>query len=381
MNRSMCGGLLALVCFSMGCDVEGHSVPDAGSSVVPDSGFFNTAPVFELLPDTIGTEEVSFAGSFIVSDAETPAEMLQLSATSSDESMVPNDQIVLIPNPGQWVVWINPVVDAAGSVTITLTASDGQLTTSETFEHVISDVNDPPSFTTGGDVDVAINAGSVSLPWAIDVSPGNDFESEQAVLFVVASVQDPALFDVQPSMDASGVLSFTPKYGAFGTTSVAVTAEDSGGESSATEVFNISLSCQAAAPPASDFFVGSYSMVQDSGSDPFYASETFGDSQTVSIVADGHERSFDFSYFPGIFNSDYGFRMNLCDGEIFVRGRINSGGLGCPGSAHIGFGTLNPAATYEGDDSVLKVDVLDFDPPGDCDESPYPVSLTFSEVP
>ena len=130
-----------------------------------------------------------------------------------------------------------------------------------------------------------------------------------------------------------------------------------------------------------DFFSGQYLMEQLSGLDPFFASETFGDTQVVNIIADGYSRSFDFLYFPGIFDSDYNFTMTLACGEIYVLGTINAGGLGCGGS-NIGFSTGDPISSYDEtytDDDVIVVNVSDFKPDGSCDTGDYPVVLRFTK--
>lgn len=126
------------------------------------------------------------------------------------------------------------------------------------------------------------------------------------------------------------------------------------------------------------FFAGPYLMEQISGADPFYNSETFGDTQTVNIVADGNMRSFDFSYYPGIFNADYHFQMVLECGEMEIDGSINAGELGCGGN--IGFSTGSTVTTYDlADDAIITVHVTDFDPNGSCSNGAYQVELRFTK--
>lgn len=129
-----------------------------------------------------------------------------------------------------------------------------------------------------------------------------------------------------------------------------------------------------------EFFSGQYHIEQLSGLDPFYATETFGDTQIVDIVADGYLRSFDFLYFPGIFDSSYNFTMTLACGEIHVLGTITAGGLGC--GSNIGFSTGDPVSSYDPtyiDDDVITVNVSDFYPDGSCDTGDYPVELRFTK--
>jgi hypothetical protein len=114
-----------------------------------------------------------------------------------------------------------------------------------------------------------------------------------------------------------------------------------------------------------DYFAGEYLMEQVSGTDPYLDGETFGDTQIVTIVADGNKRSFDFVYYPGVYDADYHFSMSLVCGEIFVTGTINDGALGC--------GDVNFT------DDVITVNVTDFDPNGGCDEEEYQVVLRFTK--
>jgi hypothetical protein len=144
-------------------------------------------------------------------------------------------------------------------------------------------------------------------------------------------------------------------------------------------VYFAGLSCTSFDEP--DFFTGLYLMEQLSGLDPFFSAETFGDTQIVNITADGNIRSFDFLYYPGIFDSDYNFSMTLCCGDILVTGTINAGGLGCGGS-NIGFSTGIPVSAYDQtfiDDDVITVNVTDFSPDGSCDTGGYQVELRFTK--
>lgn len=129
-----------------------------------------------------------------------------------------------------------------------------------------------------------------------------------------------------------------------------------------------------------DFFSGQYLMEQLSGSDLFFDSETFGDTQIVTIIAENYSRSFDFMYFPGMYDANYNFTMNLECGVIQVIGNINEGRLGC--GSNIGFSTGDPVSAYDptyADDDVITVNVSDFNPDGSCDTGDYPVELRFTK--
>lgn len=91
----------------------------------------------------------------------------------------------------------------------------------------IKPVNDAPSFTLGLTVIAPRNSGSQSLPkWVTKISAGPN--ETQGLTFIVAA-NSPDLFDIQPSIDSSGNLSFTPKVGMIGSSTVKVQLQDDGG--------------------------------------------------------------------------------------------------------------------------------------------------------
>jgi hypothetical protein len=90
-------------------------------------------------------------------------------------------------------------------------------------------VNDPPSFTGGGDQTILLNATQQTVPgWASSILAGPPAESGQSVSFnVVAS--NPSLFTVQPAVAPNGTLTYTPAFLALGSSTITVTAVDNGG--------------------------------------------------------------------------------------------------------------------------------------------------------
>jgi len=125
--------------------------------------------------------------------------------------------------------------DTFGSATITVTLSDDGGTASggadtsapQSFTITVNAVNDAPSFTAGGSVTVNEDSGAYSAAWATSISAGPN-EGGQTVSFNTSNDNN-ALFSVQPSIDAAGVLTFTPAPNAFGTATVSVYAQDNGG--------------------------------------------------------------------------------------------------------------------------------------------------------
>ncbi len=118
-----------------------------------------------------------------------------------------------------------------------------------------------------------------------------------------------------------------------------------------------------------EFFTGEYSITQLSGSAPFGIGDAFTQ-PSVTVVANGDtNRTFEFSYDPGGFDSGYTLSFDLVCGEILnFSGSINSGSLGC-GDGSIGqTGSATVITTYDqsAGDASFTFTFNDFEPSGGC---------------
>jgi hypothetical protein len=118
--------------------------------------------------------------------------------------------------------------NANGTAVLTLVARDsfGLESAPLTFTIDLTAVNDAPTYIVGGPVTVLEDSAAYSQAWATNVSTGAANES-QTLTFSVTNSNNP-LFLVQPSIDPSGVLSFTPAANANGSATVTVNLTDSG---------------------------------------------------------------------------------------------------------------------------------------------------------
>lgn len=93
----------------------------------------------------------------------------------------------------------------------------------------VAATNNAPSFTPGPDLQVQEAAGEQVVPyWATNISAGADDEMDQQLTWDI-SVDNPALFDVLPTIDRDGTLRYTPGAYASGYAKVTVALRDSGG--------------------------------------------------------------------------------------------------------------------------------------------------------
>jgi hypothetical protein len=95
----------------------------------------------------------------------------------------------------------------------------------------VTAVNDVPSFTKGADQTVLEDAGAQTVnAWASSLSKGPADESSQTLNFIVSNNNN-ALFSSQPTIDASGNLTYTAAANANGSATVTVQIHDDGGTS------------------------------------------------------------------------------------------------------------------------------------------------------
>src|SRR3989339_322879 len=152
--------------------------------------------------------------------------------------------------------------NAFGSATVTVglsdnggTANGGDDTSdSQTFTLEATSINDEPSFTAGESQTVYEDTGLYTVAtWVVAMSTGPSNESAQTVSFNVTN-DDNSLFSVQPAIDSSGALTFTPADNINGSTTVHVTMQDNGGttnggdDTSAEQAFTIEISPTNDAP-------------------------------------------------------------------------------------------------------------------------------------
>jgi VCBS repeat-containing protein len=141
-----------------------------------------------------------------------------------------------------------PNTNYTGTDSFTYEATDGTtLSNVATVTLNVLLVNQPPSFTKGADQTINENSGSQTIAnWATNISPGPAIESTQTVSFNVSN-NNTSLFSVQPAIDSSGNLTYTPATGFYGTATITVAAHDNGGtvlggvDTSAAQTFVITV--------------------------------------------------------------------------------------------------------------------------------------------
>ncbi len=148
-----------------------------------------------------------------------------------------------------------PAANANGSAIVTVllhdnggTANGGADTSAaQTFSINVTAVNDAPSFVGGGNQSILATAGAQSVNgFATSLSAGPSNESTQALNFIVSN-SNSGLFSVQPTIDSTGKLTYTPSTSGNGSAIVTVQLHDNGGttngglDTSAAQSFQITV--------------------------------------------------------------------------------------------------------------------------------------------
>jgi len=234
----------------------------------------NTAPVIDTIPNQViaqGTDTGPLP--FIVSDNETLPTNLTVKVATANPGVVPLSGIVLSGKGSARTVQVYP--SGMGTAKITLTVSDGKLSTSTSFTVKVTGPNTAPAISTPDNL--IVPAGTVSSVVAFTIS---DAQKAAANLGVSVKSSNPAL------LPASGLVlggsagnrnvTLTPVPGQTGTSTVTLTVTDG----SLSTVTRFIYAVFDAAAPANAFPrpTGIYAL--DSGAGTQY---TRADGTTISL--------------------------------------------------------------------------------------------------
>ncbi|MAF12500.1 hypothetical protein CMK11_18800, partial [Candidatus Poribacteria bacterium] len=274
----------------------------------------NNKPVYDsVLPQTAdedaGPTEITVTGVGPGGGADEDLQDVTFTATTDNDGIVPD---LAVSGEGDTrILTYTPVDDANGTVTIILTASDGQSensTNAQAFTITVNSVNDEPTFDSVSTDPVDEDSGENFVTIAgIDPGGGTD-ESDQTVTFEAASdspsiVPNPTITD--------GVLSFIPADDANGTVTITLTAMDNGevaapNDNTYSDTFTITVNAVDDAPtfdPVDDVQVN-----EDAGATEVaitgigIGGGDFEPTQTVELIAKSDNESVVPS--PGVFGEE-----------------------------------------------------------------------------
>jgi VCBS repeat-containing protein len=194
-----------------------NSVPNVPPTAADD-------PSYTVLED--GTLNVSGGSGVLKNDNDPDHGPSTLVARNASD---PAGGTVVLAANGSFTYTPDP--DFNGTDTFTYEAFDGADAATATVTVTVTAVNDPPSFTSGGDVVGSAGGGPQSQPWATAISAGPADESGQTLTFDASiAPADQIFFLAPPAIASDGTLSYTPS-GLTGSVTVTVHLQDNGGTS------------------------------------------------------------------------------------------------------------------------------------------------------
>jgi VCBS repeat-containing protein len=235
----------------------------------------NDAPVIAPIANVSVNEDTATGAIAVnISDAETAAGNLTVTATSSNPALIPNANIVVGGSGSNRTLVITPVANATGTSTITVSVTDANnVTSTQTFVVTVNPTNDSPTVTAIADTTVA--AGATIAPISFTIG---DVETPAANLTVNATSSNQAL--VQNSgiqvtgTGANRQLVITPVANATGTTTITVRTTDANG-AFVDETFVLRINAQPTISAVADV-----SIAQNTSTAPIAI--TVGDAETAA---------------------------------------------------------------------------------------------------
>ena len=236
LNVAYAGGTTGLLSFvaipnASGAATVTVSVDDGGASnnVVTRSfqviiSDVNDTPVLAAIPAQVSAEDVPVLVPLLYSDPETPAALLNVSVTSGNTNLIDAAGLTLSNN----VLTLTPKLHEFGSAQIVVSVTDASnAVATQTFEFVVSSVNDAPTLDPIGDLSIGEDAPPQTVA-LVNLTSGALNEAQP--LLVRASSSNPSLIpnprvSVVPA-ENRGTLSFTPAANISGTALITVTVDD-----------------------------------------------------------------------------------------------------------------------------------------------------------
>lgn len=190
----------------------------------------NDVPRLTGLGNIATDEDVPVDIPFTITDPDNVLLLLSLTATSANTNLVAATNLSISGAGPDRTLHITPNTNQSGNATINVVASDGALSTTNSFTLTVNAVNDPPTLNPLTNVNATVSPGNLSVPLS-GITSGAANEAQ--TLTVTASTTNPGLFlsgptVTYPGSGTTGTLTFRPSNNTTGSAPITVTVNDGG---------------------------------------------------------------------------------------------------------------------------------------------------------
>ena len=192
----------------------------------PNCGTTDTPPAISDIADQVTTLNLATAPIlFTVGDAQVLAANLELSAASSNPSLVPENNIVFGGSGSNRTVTVTPASSSNGTALITVTVSDGPNDVSETFVLTVTGSNTPPTISSLANQTTPEGTATVTNSFIV-----SDAHTPAGILVLSSASSNPTLVPenniVFGGTSSNRTVTVTPAIAQTGAATITVTVSD-----------------------------------------------------------------------------------------------------------------------------------------------------------
>lgn len=199
---------------------------DLESDLTPELQF-PSPPALAAIPNQTTPEDTSLTVNLRVSDPDTLATGLTLSAASTNTVLLPTANITFSGTGTNRTMVLTPVPNQSGTTRITVTVSDGGRTASQNFLLTVNGTPDAPTISSIADVTTDEDVATSAIPFTV-----NDLETPAASLTVTAASSNPTLIPTNRiTLGGTGnarTVTLRPVLNQSGSASITLTVRDGG---------------------------------------------------------------------------------------------------------------------------------------------------------
>jgi formylglycine-generating enzyme required for sulfatase activity len=244
--------------------------------LLPITTYGNTAPkISDIAAQSISKGSSTKALAFTISDAQTAASALKLSASSSNTKLVPKSNIVFGGSGKNRTVRVTPIRSGTGKATITVTVSDGKLSRRDTFVLTVTGntapTNTPPAISdiAAQTIDAEAYTGGIAFTISDAQTPASSLTLSKSSNNTTLVPNSNIFFG---GSGANRTVMVVPASGQIGTATITVTVSD--GKLSRSDTFLLTV--RNTAPTISDIAAQTIAAGANTGAIAF----TISDAQT-----------------------------------------------------------------------------------------------------